>query len=493
MTVALATAIAVEPMRWTGDEIVAATTASTTLSPGELRSRVFTEVSTDSRRVAAGSLFFALRGPHHDAHDYVRQAMAAGAGAAVVERIPEGVAEADCLCVPDVLRALGDLAHWSREHVGGLQVIAITGSNGKTTTKEMVAAVCEEATRDSPGAVLKTAGNQNNLVGLPLTLLRMSGDESLAILEMGMNQPGEIARMTEIARPDVGVVTNIGAAHLEGLGSVEGVAAAKGELFGGMGDTATICVNLDDDKVVRIAERFRGRRVEFGRGGEIRASDIVDRGIAGLSLRLHIGADSASVDLGFAGVHNVQNALAAAALGHALGLSLRTIAAGLTAARPAAMRMQIVELANGATVINDAYNANPNSVIAGLHALAASRTAAGGRGWAVLGEMRELGGHSARLHREVGAEAARIGLEFLIAVGPQAEETAAGARDEGGAISVRECTDAASAAALVGSDLRAGDVILVKGSRGADDDPAVRRYGSRMAEVVALLQERARG
>jgi UDP-N-acetylmuramoyl-tripeptide--D-alanyl-D-alanine ligase len=495
MTVALATdaaEIAVEPMRWNGEEIVAATGASSTLPAAALRARAFSAVSTDSRRVSEGSIFFALRGPNHDAHDYVAQALAAGAGAAVVERVPPGVDGAACFVVADALRALGDLAHWSRQHVDGLQVIAITGSNGKTTTKEMVAAVCEEATRDLPGAVLKTAGNQNNLVGLPLTLLRMTGEESLAILEMGMNQPGEIARLTEIARPDVGVITNIGAAHLEGLGSVDGVAAAKAELFGGMSEAATICVNLDDEKVVHVASRFRGRRVEFGRGGEIRASDVVDRGLGGLTMKLHVDDAAQTVELAFAGAHNVHNALAAAALGHALGFSLHTIAAGLEAARPPAMRMQVVELANGAKVINDAYNANPNSVIAGLRALAASSRAAGGRSWAVLGEMRELGGHSARLHREVGAEAARVGIDFLVAVGPQAEQTAAGARDEGGTIAVHECADAAGAAALVGADIRGGDVVLVKGSRGADDDPAVRRYGSRMAEVVALLEERAR-
>ncbi len=488
MTAAFATEIAWDDMRWSGDEIVAATGAKLAAPAAALRFESFEGVSIDSRKVAEHSLFVALRGERHDAHDYVAQALAAGAGAAVVERVPDGVDAKSCFVVVDALRALGDIAHLSREAVPGLQVAAITGSNGKTTTKEMVAAIFEEATRDTPGAVLKTLGNYNNLVGLPLTLLRLRGEESLAILEMGMNKPGEIARLTEIARPDVGVITNVGAAHLEGVGSLDGVAAAKGELFGGMAADTTICVNVDDERVVRVAKRFAGRRIEFGSGGDVCASDIVDRGIAGISMKLHVGDAVADVELAFAGAHNVGNALAAASLGHALGLSPATIATGLTAARPPAMRMQVVRLANGATLINDSYNANPDSVIAGLRATAAS----GGRRWAILGEMRELGGHSDRLHREVGAEAARLQLDFLVAVGPQNDAIAAGARSQGGDIRIVECADAVAAADFVREQISPDDVILVKGSRGPDDEPAVQRYGSRMAEVVALLEEGAR-
>ncbi len=488
MTAALAFDIAMDDMGWSGEDILAATGATLAPAAASLRLATFPEVTIDSRRVPEGALFVALRGERHDAHDYVAQALEGGAAAALVERVPDGVDEAACIVVVDAMLALGDLARWTRESVAGLQVVAITGSNGKTTTKEMVAAIFEEATRDSPGAVLKTQGNFNNLIGLPLTLLGLRGCESLAILEMGMNRPGEIARLTEIARPNVGVITNVGAAHLEGLGSLDGVAAAKGELFGGMSDDATICVNLADERVRLVAERFAGRRIDFGDDGDVRASEVIDRGVAGISMKLHIGDVAESVDLAFAGAHNVDNALAAAALGHAMGLSLATIAAGLATARPPAMRMQVVELANGATVINDAYNANPDSVVAGLRSVAAC----GGRRWAVLGEMRELGGHSARLHREVGAEAARLGIEFLVAVGPQSEEIVGGARSEGGRIVVRQCADAAEAAAVVLAEVDAGDVVLVKGSRGPDDEEAVQRYGSRMAEVVALLEEGAR-
>ena len=488
MATALATEMIVQLMRWSAQEVIEATAAQSVLSPRSARDLAFAEICIDSRRVSESSLFVALRGPSFDGHDFVAAALAAGATGAIVERVPNGVDAEMCFVVGDSLRALGDLAHFSRERSSELQVVAITGSNGKTTTKEMIASICAEATRDVVGAVLKTAGNQNNLVGLPLTLLRMLGDEAIAVLEMGMNQPGEIARLTEIARPNFGVITNVAAAHLAGLGSLDGVAAAKGELFGGMSPDGTIAVNVDDQRVVRAAERFSGKRVEFGSGADVYASRARDRGSGGFSMNLHVGGKSQRVRLSFVGLHNVENALAAAALGHAMGFSLATIVAGLEAARPAPMRMQIVELAGGATVINDSYNANPASVIAGMRSVAASARR-GGRGWAVLGEMRELGGHSARFHREVGAEAARLGLAYLIAVGPQREEIAAGARSVDSLVEVVECADSATAASWIRDKVQAGDVLLVKGSRGADSEDAVRRYGSRMAEVVALLEE----
>jgi UDP-N-acetylmuramoyl-tripeptide--D-alanyl-D-alanine ligase len=348
--------------------------------------------------------------------------------------------------------------------------------------------------------VLKTHANENNLIGLPLTLLRMTGTESVAVLEMGMNAPGEIARMTEIATPDVGLITNIGPAHLEGLGSIAGVAAAKGELIEGLGPDATFAVNLDDEWVVRRAARFRGRRIEFGTGGEVSAADIDDRGLDGIAFHLRIGGRSAPVALRMAGRHNVQNALGAAAAAHGLGIGLEAIAAGLAAAEPPKMRMQVVRLANGITVVNDAYNANPASTEAALDAVARSA----GRAIAVLGEMRELGAESAALHRRVGAHAAACGVAWLVAVGPHADDIADGARGavregrgtvrrQGQGESVNDlevtiCADAASAAALLATRWQPGDTILIKGSRGPDSEEGVRRYGARMAEVAARLE-----
>jgi UDP-N-acetylmuramoyl-tripeptide--D-alanyl-D-alanine ligase len=333
-------------------------------------------------------------------------------------------------------------------------------------------------------SILKTHANENNLVGLPLTLLRLDGSESAAVLEMGMNAPGEIARMTEIADPDVGVITNVGPAHLEGLGSIAGVAAAKGELFAGLRADAAIAVNMDDPWVVRAADHFRGRRVEFGCGRHVDASDVTPHGFDDIAFTLRVGTERAAVTLPMPGRHNVQNALAAAAAAAALGVDIATIAAGLAVAEAPKMRLQVLRLGNGVTVVNDAYNANPASTEAALDTVAGTA----GRPIAVLGEMRELGAASDALHRRVGAHAAQAGIRWLLAVGPGAEAIADGARAAGGDIEVSVCESAAAAAALLIERWRPGDVIVVKGSRGADDEDGVRRYGARMAEVAARLE-----
>ena len=494
-------------MVWTGEEIMTATAAAN--NAASLAAAHIETVSTDSRRVGPGVLFVALRGVRHDGHAFAAEALRAGAAAVLVDHLPVGVDPHQAFVVPDTLRALGDIAAYTRQRWGGA-VAAITGSNGKTTTKEMLAAVCEEGSKgprvqgskgppalpDRGGAgtlgpldrwtlgpVLKTHANENNLIGLPLTLLRLAGDESVAVLEMGMNVPGEIARMTEIATPDVGLITNVGAAHLEGLGSIAGVAAAKGELIDGLRPDAAFAVNMDDEWVVRRAAGFRGRRIEFGAGREVSASAITDRGADGIAFTLHVGARSAAVALRMAGRHNVENALGAAAAAHALGIPFDAIAAGLGAAEPPKMRMQVMRLGNGVTLLNDAYNANPSSTEAALDAVGRSP----GRAIAVLGEMRELGAASAALHRRVGAHAAACGVDWLLAVGPQAEHIADGARAAAARIEVTICADAASAAALVAVRWQPGDTILIKGSRGPDDEEGVRRYGARMAEVAARL------
>ena len=466
-------------MGWTGLEIATATGAA---AGAEAAAAACLAVSTDTRQLAVGALYVALRGVHHDGHAFAAAALSSGATAVLVDHLPAGVEPRRALVVADTLRALGDLAAFTRRRWRG-RVVAITGSNGKTTTKEMLAAICEVA---EPGRVLKTHGNLNNLVGLPLTILRLAGDETTAVLELGMNAFGEIARMTEIAAPDVGVITNVGPAHLEGVGSLAGVARAKGELFAGMSAAGAIAVNMDDPHVVRAAADFAGRRIEFGRARTVRAEAIDDRGVDGVAFTLAVGAARAPLRLRAAGAHNVQNALAAAAAAHALGLDFEAIVAGLLAAEPPKMRMQVVRLRNGVTLINDAYNANPASTEAALDAV--GRTA--GRAIAVLGEMRELGDDSAALHARVGAHAAAAGVRWLIAVGPGADELAAGARRAGN-IEVSRCADAAAAAALIATRWQAGDAILVKGSRGPDDEPGVRRYGARMAEVVARLAEQA--
>lgn len=465
-----------EVLQATGGRIVAATAAST-----------FDSVSTDSRRLEPGALFVALTGPNHDGHRHVASALSRGARAAVVRAIPADVAPERCIVVADPLIALQQLATWTRRRVAP-QVIAITGSNGKTTTKEMAAAICERAAFAPPRVgVLKTTANENNLIGLPLTLLRLTGSEAVAVLEMGMNAPGEIARLVEIAEPDVGVVTNVGPVHLEGVGgTIAGVAAAKGEMFAGMRPDRTIAINLDDAWVVRIGASFPGRRIGFGRGGEVTAQAIADFGLDGVGFDLVVAGRSVKVRLRIPGIHSVSNALAAAAVTYAIGVDLDAIARGLNEFSPPPKRIQIIRLKNGTTVLNDSYNANPASVDAALAVLARQP----GRSIAVLGDMLELGPQSRSLHEAVGQSAGHHRVGLLITVGAQAGAIAEGARaSEMAADAVYACADPAEAAAVVIRHWRAGDTILVKGSRGPATDELVRLRGSRMAEVVRLLEE----
>jgi UDP-N-acetylmuramoyl-tripeptide--D-alanyl-D-alanine ligase len=350
-------------------------------------------------------------------------------------------------------------------------VLAITGSNGKTTTKEMLAAIL--ACASTPERVLKTRGNLNNLIGVPLTLLGLAGDETHAVVEMGMNAPGEIRRLTEIADPDVGLITNVGPAHLEGLGSVEGVARAKGELFATMRPDATVIVNVEDPLVAALGAAFPGRRVEFGSGTAITAERVAcdERGAA--AFRLRVGGNLIDVHLQIPGRHNVLNALAAAAAAYAVGVGLDAIRAGLERATPVGSRMRVVTLASGVTIVDDSYNANPASVAAALQSLAESPAT---RRLAVLGDMLELGVASAEQHRRVGALAGTLGLAALYLHGDFARETAAGAAAGMAPGAIHVAADHAAIATALAAEMRRGDWILVKGSR-----------GQRMEEVVRLL------
>jgi UDP-N-acetylmuramoyl-tripeptide--D-alanyl-D-alanine ligase len=446
----------------------------------------FTAVGTDSRQLEPGAMFVALRGERYDAHAFLGEVVRAGAAGAIVERVPdelEARGDLTALVVPDTLRALQDLAAYRRRQLAPC-VLAVTGSNGKTTTKEMLAAILAAA--GGAAGVLKTQVNLNNLIGVPLTLLRLAG-EPHAVVEMGMNAPGEIWRLAEIADPDVGVITNVAPAHLEGLGSVEGVARAKGELFARMRRSAVAVVNADDAHVAALGAAFPGRVVRFTVAGDVpadvRAEDVrvADDGTA--AFRLRVGDATAAVHLRIAGRHNVANALAAAAAAHAVGVGVEAIAAGLGAATAVGSRMRVHALASGVTLVDDSYNANPASVAAALRSL---REAPAGRRIAVLGDMLELGAVSAELHRGVGRLAAELGLDALYLYGEHAGATAEGAIGaatergaSGGGLAadaVRVLSTHAAIAAAVGALARRGDWVLVKGSR-----------GQRMEEVVRLL------
>jgi UDP-N-acetylmuramoyl-tripeptide--D-alanyl-D-alanine ligase len=457
------------PSPWALDDVVRASGARIGRRG---RADRFARVVTDTRTLASGDLFVALAGEHHDAHRFAADAVAAGATGLVVARAVELPAAADVTVfeVPDTLRALQDLAADLRRRVAPC-VLAITGSNGKTTTKEMLASILEHA--GDPERVRKTHGNLNNLIGVPLTLLGLAGDETHAVIEMGMNAPGEIQRLTEIADPDVGLITNVGPAHLEGLGSVEGVARAKGELFATMRPSATAIVNAEDPLVAPLGAAFPGRRVSFGAGTAVHAEGVTCDAQGAAAFRLHLGDDAIDVRLKIPGRHNVLNALAAAAAACAVGVPPAAIRAGLGAATSVGGRMRVVALPNGVTIVDDSYNANPASVAAALRSLA---DAPATRRIAVLGDMLELGAASAAQHRAVGTLAGTLGLAALYLHGDFAPDTAAGAAAGMAANAIHVAPDHAAIASALAADARRGDWVLIKGSR-----------GQRMEEVVRLL------
>jgi UDP-N-acetylmuramoyl-tripeptide--D-alanyl-D-alanine ligase len=435
-------------------------------------------VSTDSRTLAPGELFVALAGPKEqpvrivlDGHRFLGDALRRGAWGVLVEeqalRREEVRRELAAwpgravIAVPDSLRALGDLAAYHRRRMPA-RVVGITGSNGKTTTKEMAAAIAAERWR-----VLRSEGNLNNLVGLPLTLLGLEAGHEVAVVEMGMNHAGEIARLAAIAAPQVGVVTNVGPVHLEGVGGLAGVAAAKGEILEGIRPGGAAVLNADDPSTPTLAARWSGKLVSFGlsAAADVRA-EAIEPAPRGTAFTLVL-ADvcRARVRVPWIGEHNVRNALAAAAAAQCLGADCAQISAGLEKARPAAMRFEIGTIPPGVTVVNDAYNANPASMRAALAAFA--QLPGAGRRVLVFGDMLELGGAAPAEHRELGRAAAGSAPALLLAVGTFAAEVAGGARGAGLPPSaIVTAPDADAAAALLAAWLRPGDLLLLKGSRG---------------------------
>jgi len=439
------------------------------LTPAAARGTV-TGISTDSRTLEPGELFVPLRGERFDGHDFLTLAVRRGAAACLSEDVIAGF-PVPVIQVADTMTALGDLAAARRREFAG-PVVAVTGSSGKTTTKEMLAAILGQ---QAPG--LKTEGNFNNLIGLPLTLFRLEPGQSWAVLEMGMSARGEIARLAEIARPDVGIITNVGPAHLETLHGLDGVARAKGELFVALRAGGTAVINADDERVARLPVANGVRRLLYGASAaaEVRAEAIVAAGAA-VSFRLLLPGGAWPVLLQVAGRHNVENALAAAAAALALGTPATTIVRGLEAFRPVRGRMEVVNLAAGVVLLEDSYNANPLSMRAALTAL--DEMGGSGRRIAVLGDMLELGSSAAELHRQVGAAAAAH-CDLLFLLGEMASETAAGARQGGmPAAGVQIVASHAEAAARLRALLRPGDRVLVKGSR-----------GMQMEKVSAALRE----
>jgi len=443
-------------------------------------------ISTDTRTLCSGDIFIAIRGEKFDGHDHVDSAINKGAAAIIAQRpvFPQNK-DIPVILVNDTIAALGNLAKYRRGLLGpNLKVIAITGSSGKTTVKEITAAIFRlwaEKNNLSPGSILVTKGNYNNLIGLPLSLLPVNGGHKIAILEMGMNQPGEISRLTEIADPDIGCITNIQAAHLEGLGTIENVSRAKGELFKTMHDHGIRILNFDN-KFTRKLTRFRpdidlgfsaipkGKRFK----PTVYASHIKDLGEEGMRFTLHIRNWRKRLSIQIPGMHNVNNCVAASTIAAGMGVDNDTICSALEGFSSFSKRMELDILQNGIKLVNDTYNANPSSMSAALKTV--SGFGKNCQRVALLADMLELGDDAAKAHYEIGALTCKLGYDYLAVTGQYATNLANGAREAGMEKDrVCVCDDKKMMFMWVNDLIRnkkikKDDWMLLKGSRGMQMD-----------------------
>ncbi len=436
----------------------------------------FSGVSTDTRTIKPGNLFIALKGDRFDGHDYIGNAAGSGAAGVLVSRADDGMFSAisgsgAVIRVGDTTKALGDLAAWHRRRYR-LRVAAVTGSVGKTTTKDFIASILASRYR-----VLKSEGNFNNEIGLPLTVLNIDDTHDALVVEMGMSGAGEIQRLSEIAKPDVAVITNIGISHIEKLGSMRNILEAKLEITYGMGDATLLLLNGDDPMLLNV-KCPKGRKMAFfgtGEGLEYRAANIrPEKG--GMVFDVECGGKgSDEFYINQPGLHNVYNALAAVAVAMEEGFSAEEIASGLSRYMPGKMRLNIIDKVRF-KIIDDTYNASPQSMKAAMDVLSAMR---GSRKIAVLGEMLEMGEWAYDAHKDVGKSAAAAGMDILITAGGNSGYISEGAVESGmPADKVFHFNGKREAAAFLLNLIKDDDIILVKGSRGA-----------RMEEVVAFLAE----
>jgi UDP-N-acetylmuramoyl-tripeptide--D-alanyl-D-alanine ligase len=436
---------------------------------------LITQLSTDSRTTRPGDLFVALPGDNFDGHKFVNDAFLRGAAGAIVEQKWSGKTPPDfsLLRVPDTLAAYQQIAAHYRRSLG-IKVVAITGSNGKTSTKDFTASVLAHRFR-----VTKTEGNFNNHVGLPQTMLEARARDQIGVWEIGMNHPGEIAPLARLAQPDVAIITNIGIAHLEFMGTREAIAHEKGDLAAAVPAGGTVILNRGDEFADAIAQRTPARVIFAGVDrGEVLAREIVQTA-EGAEFTILEGAHRCHAVLPVPGLHMVQNALLAIATGRVFGLSLEECAAGLAAAPITKARLQIKNI-GGVQFIDDSYNANPDSTKAALHTLVELET--DGQRIAVLGQMAELGAESVKGHREVGEVAALLGLDRLITLGPGSAEIAAGAR-AAGRTNTPMVASAEEVAELLCQTARPGDLVLIKGSRSARTERVLEEFAKRRMET----------
>ena len=436
---------------------------------------IVNNMSIDSRRVKPGDLFFAIIGENNDGHNFIPEAVDNGAKIVITSRSIKPYSGLAIILVRDTTRALQDLASYIRDKIKSLKVIGITGSAGKTTTKDIIASILSEEKR-----VLKSKGNYNNEYGLPLSLLELDGNEDIAILEMAMRNRGDISRLAEIARPDIGVITNIGPAHLENLKTIENIASAKAELLTGLNSDGTAVLNYDDeyiremvnsyDDLEKITVSLKNKDVDY-------YADQIEYIKNGEEsrFRVHEGDNNYILEMDRAGEHNIYNALAAIAVARTMGISWDSIKNGIKDIEVTELRQEIRKI-DGIRIINDSYNANPLSMKAGIDSLL---NIEGKRKIAVLGAMLELGRIENAAHKEIGKYLYKNGIDVLIGVGSMGEIIAEGAVEAGMAeqnIYVYDNNE--DAASFINKIMRSGDAILVKGSRALE-----------MEEIVDLLLE----
>ena len=456
------------------------------LAQGDVQ-QVFDGVSTDSRTIGPGALFIALRGARFDGHQFIAAALERGAAGVLAETEPDrwsGPPNAKrpapaAIVVSDALDALQRLAREVRRQ-SGARVVAITGSAGKTTTKEITADLLS-----ARYSVFRNKGNLNNHIGLPLSLIELRHGPEIAVVELGMNHFGEIRALVAIAEPEVRVWTNVGDAHVGHFGSREAIARAKAEILESAAPGTVLIANADDPRVMAHASRFGGRLVTFGErpGSTIRVSHILDHGVDGTAADVDTPAGRIRISVPLAGRAHLSNVLAGIAVALEFGIDAAAIETGVAQLRPVMRRGGITALPNGTRVVDDSYNASPAAVQAMLSALASTRTS--GRRIAVLGEMLELGEAAPALHADCGRAAARAGIDELIVIGGAAADgLAQGARAAGLAEThIHRFADSASAAEPVAGLVHPGDLVLVKGSRGTRTDIVADRL-LRTAEVA---------
>ncbi|MHB1392280.1 MAG: UDP-N-acetylmuramoyl-tripeptide--D-alanyl-D-alanine ligase [Clostridia bacterium] len=429
-------------------------------------------VSIDSRRINPGDMFIALKGESFDGHDFIAKAVENGAAVVVTEK-PLNELGIPYILVRDTLKALQDIARYYR---GKFQIpfVAVTGSSGKTTTKDMIASVLSQKFN-----VLKTEGNFNNAIGLPLTLLKLQYSHEIAILEMGMNSPGEISLLSDIVRQDIGVISNVGNAHIEKLGSKENILKAKLEIYDYFDKHNTAVINGDNAMLADFSsEKYRVVRYGMDQSNDLYAFGIMEKGEEGIDFSVNMEGAAVSFTVLLPGMHNVYNALSAIAVARLFGMKAEDIRKGLLSFKPSKMRMDIINTKGGVKIINDAYNANPESLKAAIDVLQSLKS--GGRSVCITGDMLELGDVSEEEHYNIGAYAAAIGVDIIAAVGNFSEAVKRGAEASGmDSKNIYAFPVKKEAALLMDKIIKPGDVVLVKGSRAI-----------KMEYIVDLLRER---